>query len=211
MIALLCILGAIVLLLITRLSFMAQYGEEGVLLRARIGPFGLTVYPRPEKKPKKKKEKKKKEKEETEPKVSQKGGSVAMFKAGLSMVGPILERVRRRLVIREITLHYTAAMEDAAMTALAYGGAHAAVSKILPRLRHHFRVKKQDVRILADFESEEDLIFLRIRLSITVWGVLCLGLFSLREMKRSGLWALIRKRGKSTPLETKTPAAASSS
>ena len=207
MIILLWVLAGLVLLLAIRISVMAQYGQEGPLLRAWFGPFRMTLYPRPEKGPKKKKEKKeKKEKEVEEPEAVEKGGSVELFQAGLSMVGPILGQVKRRLVFRELTLHYTAASEDAAMTAFAYGGAHAAVSAIVPRLRYHFRVKKQDIQIFADFESQEDTIFVRVRLSISIFGLICISLVSLRGLLKSGILKMLWKRRKSTPQETKSPA-----
>lgn len=198
MVIFLCILGAFLLFLMIRVSVMAQYGQEGPLVRAWFGPVGITIYPRPEKKPKEKKKEKKEEKEEEEePEAAPKGGSVALFRAGLSMVGPIVRQVKRRLVIRELILHYTAAMEDAAMTAFAYGGAHAAVSTILPQIHHHFRVKKQDIQIHADFEGrEEDTIFVRLKLSISIGGALLIGLVALWQLKKSGMLRLLLERRK---------------
>ena len=211
MVVFLWVLVGIILFLMIRLSVMVQYGERGLLLRAWFGPLGVTIYPRVKKKPKKEKEEKKEKKEEEEVKAVPKGGSVAMLRAGLSMVGPMLERVKRRLVIRELCLHYTAATDDAAMTAFAYGGAHAAVSAILPRLRYHFRVKKEDIRISVNFESQEDEIFVRLKLSISIWSVICLGLFSLLQLKRSGLLAILKEQRKKEKQERETPAKASSS
>jgi len=191
------ILGILFLILCLRLSLVVRYDAAGFLVQARIGPVRAIVYPlkerseaQKEKDKAKKAEKKRKkqerlEREKDEPRET--GGSVEKLKAGLSIVGPILRQVRRRLIIRELCLHYTAAMPDAAMTALAYGGAHAAVSALLPMIRHNFTVKKQDIQIHADFERTENLVVLRVQVSISVWGALCLGLFALWKVIQSGL------------------------
>jgi len=176
------ILALILLLLATRISVAVQYDHAGVRVWAGFGFIRMTVYPRREKEGKEKKEKPKKEREPRE-----KGGTVDKLKAGLSIIGPILEQVKRRLVISELTLHYTASTSDAAMTALAYGGAHMAVDGILPMVRHHFRVKKQDIEIHASFTDVSDTVFLRARISISVWGALCLGLFVIKKVRESGL------------------------
>jgi len=183
-----------------------RYDAAGFLVQARIGPARVTVYPTREKseaqkekdkaKKAERKRKKQEQKEKEKDKPVEKGGSVEKLKAGLSIVGPILRQVRRRLVIRELRLHYTAAMPDAAMTALAYGGAHAAVGTLLPMIRHNFTVKKQDIQIHADFERTENLVVLRAQVSISIWGALCLGLFAVWKVLQSGL--LTKKKVKAS-------------
>ena len=178
------ILAFILLILAARIGVMVQYSQDGLFVYALAGPVRVKVYPRPEKGPKKKKEKPPKAPDEEKPK---KGGAAHKLKAGLSIIGPIMAQVKRRLVISELILHYTVATDDAAKTAFLYGGAHVAVSQILPMLRYHFRVKKQDVRIGADFDSGEDLVFVQVKIVISVWGALCLGLYTLIKLKESGL------------------------
>jgi hypothetical protein len=182
MMVLAIILALILLLLATRISVTAQYDQAGVRVIAGFGLLRMKVYPRAEKEEKKKKEKKPKA-----DKPKEKGGTVDKLKAGLSIIGPIFGQVKRRLVISELTLHYTVSMPDAAMTALAYGGAHMAADAILPMVRHNFKVKKQDIQIYASFEEVSDAVFLRAKISISVWGALCLGLFTLKKVKESGL------------------------
>ena len=181
------ILGIFLLILPLRMGVMAQYSQDGPLVYALAGPVRVKVYPRPEKGPRKKEKKKEKSPKAPDEEKPEKGGAVDKLKAGLSIIGPIMERVRRRLVISELTLHYTVVTDDAAKTAFLFGGAHVAVSQILPMLRYHFRVKKQDVQIGADFDSGADRIFVRVKIVISVWGALCLGLYTLIKVKKSGL------------------------
>jgi len=173
---------ALVLLMSMRLALVVGYDGEGFSLLAWAGPLRIRILPRPlkgDRPPKKVKEKPEK--------VKEKGGTMEKLRAGLKIAGPIFSQVKRRLKISELTLHYTAGMEDAAMTALAYGGAHAAVSQILPLIRYHFRVGKQDIQIHSDFSSGENLVFLRVRISISVWGAIRLGIFTLGKLRESGL------------------------
>jgi phosphate/sulfate permease len=194
------VVALFILSLPLRIRLMAQYDRDGPMVFAGLGPVRMKVYPRPEKRHKKPKKKKEKPKEEpeTEPEVPPKGGTVQQLKAGLSLVEPTWRQIRRRLVISELTLHYTVATEDAAKTALLFGAAHAAVSQILPMIRQNFRVKKQDVQIRADFESGEDLVFVRVRLAISVWGAVCLGIGTLLKVKESGLLSKGAKHGQAS-------------
>ncbi|MCL2568728.1 MAG: DUF2953 domain-containing protein [Oscillospiraceae bacterium] len=181
------ILGLFILIQPLRVGVMARYDAEGFAAFARVGPVQIKVFPM-----KKGPKKEKKPKEAPPPEVPEEtavseGGSAEKLQAALSIIGPIWEQVRRKLLFNEITLHYTAATDDAAQTAIRYGAASAAVSKMMPMICGNFRVKKQDVQIRADFVSGEDKVFLRVRLSISIFGALCLGLFTLIKLKQSGL------------------------
>jgi len=185
----------ILLILSLRIRLVAQYDRDGPTVNVRVGPVRMTVYPRPEKGPEDEKKKKPKKKPEEPP---EKGGAVDKLRAGLSIIGPIFGQVKRRLTISEITLHYTVSTDDAAQTALVYGGAHTAVGQILPMIRHHFRVKKQDVRICADFSGEGDRVFLRVKFIISVWGAMRLGIFTLKKLRESGLIAKGERHGQAS-------------
>jgi len=183
------ILGGLTLLVVLffamRVRLVVQYDKDDLTVLARAGFLRIKLYPRPEKP---KDAKKKKEKPPKAPKDKLNiGGAVQKFRAGLSIISPIFGEIRRRLTISELTLHYTASTQDAAQTALIYGAANIAVANFLPLIRHHFRVKRQDVQISADFESGADRVFLRVKLSISVWGAMCLGLFVLKKLRESGL------------------------
>ena len=179
------------LILMIRISLIAIYDDSGVKASAKVAFVKINLYPRPkkdEKKPKKEKEKKPEEEQKKE-----KGGTIQKLKAGLKIIGPIFQQVRRRLVISKLVLHYTAATGDAAKTAFAYGGAHMAVNQILPMLHGTFKVKKQDIQIKGDFDRTEDHIYLEARIRITVWSAMCLGLFTLKKLKEVGI--ITKKEG----------------
>ncbi|MCL2562744.1 MAG: DUF2953 domain-containing protein [Oscillospiraceae bacterium] len=180
------ILAVIFLILALRIRLVVRYDHAGAAIRVWAGPVRIQVYPRPDKGPEdRKKQADKPKKEPKEP--HEKGGMAEKLKAGLFVIGPIFGQVRRRLVISEITLHYTACTDDAAKTAMVYGGASAAVSQMLPLIRHHFRVKKQDVKIRADFSGGGDTVFVRVKLSVSVWGAVRLGIFTLKKLREAGL------------------------
>lgn len=67
--------------------------------------------------------------------------------------------LRRRLVIRQLTLRLRLCGEDAAQTALLYGRTAAAVSALYPILEHNLRLKKTDLSVDADFEQSTSQIF----------------------------------------------------
>ena len=181
------ILALILLFLSLRISFSAQYSQTGLLLRAGLGPVRITIHPRPKKEGAEPKKRVKKEKPKKAEAPEEKGGSIDKLKAGLSIAEPIVSQIKRRLVISEIIIRYTISTPDAAMTALAYGGAHMAISALLPMIRYHFRVKKQDIQIGASFDGGDDRILLRVKLSISVWGAIRLGLFAFKKVRQSGL------------------------
>jgi len=175
----------IFLILSVRLRLIAQYDRNGPKVIACAGPVRVQVYPRPEEGPEDEKKKRKLKKEPE--KTPKKGGAVDKFRAGLSVIGPMFGQVKRRLTISELTLYYTISTDDAAKTAMLYGGANLAVAQMLPMIRHHFRVKKQDMQIRADFTGGEDHILLRVKLTLSVWGAMRLGIFTLKKLRESGL------------------------
>ena len=179
------------LIFMIRISLITIYEDTGVKATVKVGFVSIRLYPRPEKDEKKpKKEKAEKAEEEIKQK---KGGTIQKLKAGLKIIKPIFQQVRRRLVISKLVLHYTAASDDAAKTAFAYGGAHMAVNQILPMLHGMFKVKKQDIQIKGDFDSTEDHIYLEARIRITVWSAMRLGLFTLKKLREVGI--ITKKEG----------------
>lgn len=165
------ILLAIVLILFLPLTLSVRYDHAGLRASAGIGFLRVSVYPR------------KRQKRERPPKDSKpKGNSIKQFKAGLSLIRPIFSKLRKRLIVRRLCLHYTAATEDAAQTALTYGAAMAIVNSFLSIVRYNFRIKAQDIQIQADFESAEDSIFVHVILSLNLLNTLRLLLVAAKTM-----------------------------
>jgi len=125
MIVLAIILAVIIFLVFLRIGVSAEYSSDGVVVKARIGPLPVRIYPRkvkkkePEKKKKQKKEKKvKKVKEEPE---AEKPGKAKTLLNILRVVKNVLGRLRRRLLVKKLIIRYVAAGEDPSKTALAFG------------------------------------------------------------------------------------------
>ncbi|MCL2842392.1 MAG: DUF2953 domain-containing protein [Oscillospiraceae bacterium] len=194
LVVVLLLLAILLLLAPVRIGAVGQYSKAGLQAWSKVGPVRIRVFPRPPSEKPKKEPKDKPEEEPEDKDKSEEGGTVEQLKAVLSEIGPILGQVRRRLVFSEIILHYTASAEDAAVTALAYGGAHVAVNHILSMIRHGFQVKRQDVQIHANFNGEGDTVFLRVGLRISVWGAICLGIFVFRRLRKAGVIKLPKLR-----------------
>jgi len=157
--------GIILLILLSiallRFGFIVEYSDAGLQMWYKIGflRFSLADDGK-EKKPKKKKDK------ESAVKLP---GNFSAFIDIFNAVKTALDRFRRRLLIKELTLYYSAAGEDAAKTAMTFGAGNAVFSFLLPVLDRNFRVKKQDLRVFADFESTEPKFYANVRFSLAVW------------------------------------------
>lgn len=70
-----------------------------------------------------------------------------------------LGKLRRRLVIRQLTLRLRISSEDAAQTALMYGQTAASISALYPVMERNLRLRKTDLSVDADFEQTASQIF----------------------------------------------------
>lgn len=173
----LCIL--LFLLGLIRLGGGAEYSVEGVKAHIRVGLFRFQVFPRKEKgdkKERKKKPKKKKPpKEEEEPK-SKAGGPIELVKAFLPLVCEAAGELKRRIRIDELRLDYTAGGQDAARTAMTFGGANAAVGMILPLFQQNFDLKEYRVRTAIDFNAKGPTIYVYAAFSARLGQLVSFGL-----------------------------------
>jgi len=169
MIALAIVISSLVLIALLRFGVIVEYSEAGFMMWAKAGFLRFKIIdPEKEKKPKEKKKKKPKKKEE----------KTKAFKPGLKDVIKIiktvrnaLSRLRRRLLIKQLTLHFTSANDDPAKTAIMFGRANAVFYTITPIMKRNFRIKKTDLRASTDFEGKEQKIYAKIIISIAVWEV----------------------------------------
>ena len=156
-------ISAILLILaLLRLGIMVEYGKNGFKAWAQVGFLLITIYPEKVKRVKKVKEKKK---------TDMMPGSLKEFLDILPPIKNMLSRLRRKLLIKRLEIHYTAASKDPSNTAMIYGTANAAVSLIVPFLEEKFKIKNRDIQIFADFESEEQKIYVKTAITIAVWEV----------------------------------------
>ena len=170
MLAIAIIISSLVLLALLRFGIIVEYSDAGFeswlkvgFLRLRIGGKGdsdwLDLIGKMFKKPKKKKPKEKKP------------GDFQTFLNAIKAVKKALDRFRRRLLIKRLTLYYTSASDDPSKTAIGFGTANAVIGTIVPILERYFRIKKRDLGVFADYEETKPRIYAKIIISLAVWEV----------------------------------------
>lgn len=172
---------ALILFLIgrIRLGGMVEYSAQGLLLKLRFGAFWFQIFPlkkRKEKKPSKKK-KEKKEKppgEKREEPETKKGGPLALVKQYLPLVGEAAGGMKRRITIDKLYLDYTAASQEAAGAAMAFGYANMAVGVLWPVFEQNFVVKDHRFRTDVDFSAQSPTVYLNAALSIRIGQIVSL-------------------------------------
>lgn len=149
-------------------------------LRAKLGPFRMTLVPAKEKKRKKKTAKKAESESTTQspkPKLAFSGG-VSEIMELLEFALNVLGDLRRKLRVEQLTLHVRfGAGDDAAKTAIAYGRAWAAIGALLPCLERLFVIGKRDLGAELDYACGEKMtVDARLVITITIGRALALAL-----------------------------------
>ena len=181
MIALAIIVFILVLAALLRIGIIAEFGEDGALVYARIGPFKRKLFPQKEKTGKraerkaakaalkKAERKKKKELAKAAAADEKKPGLLKDLKEMLPAVKQTLSRLRRRLLVKKLTVWYLAAGEDAAKTAMTYGNISVAFGAFTPLLENSFKIKRRDFRTAVDFIGTQPKIYVSVHISLAVW------------------------------------------
>jgi len=172
--------AVIILIALLRFGVSVEYSGEGFYVVANAGPLSLQVYPRREKpgltrkmvarkvrRDLKKAEKKAKKKPE-----EKKPGRLKDYLETVPAIWADLGRLRRRLLIKRLTVRYTAAGPDPAATAQLYGAATAVFAVVLPAIDRLFRVRRRDLQTAVDFQADEQLLFVSADVSLAVWEAL---------------------------------------
>ena len=113
-------------------------------------------------------------KKNTEKKKAKKGAGldIELIKRYIESASPPIKRLFKKIKLRDIYLDYVVGSDDAAKTALKYGGVCAAVYSLSKFLSTYFDTKIGEINIEADFSAEKDDIFLyaqiRLRLSTLI-------------------------------------------
>ncbi len=170
------------LILILRVGARATLEDNVFSLKIIAGPIKLKLLPKDEdkaskpkkEKPEKKKEdkKEKKEEEEGEKKKPKIKVTLELVTTALKAVGELLSRLRRKIAIDKLTIHYTVASDDPASAAMTFGYASAGVNALMPVLENTFKIKDSDVGAAVDFEAAENVIFIDAQLTIAVWEII---------------------------------------
>lgn len=175
------------LIALLRVGVRATLSEGVFSLKILAGPVKLIILPKDEekaKKPKKEKpikEKSKKEEkpQEEKPEAEEKPKlkiTMDLVRIILSAVGDALGRLRRKLSIDRLTVHYTVAAEDPCSAALTFGYASAAVNALMPVIENVFNVRERDVGAEVTFERQKSQIFLDAQLTLAIWEILYIAL-----------------------------------
>ena len=173
MLALAITLAVVLLIALLRFGVIVEYNDEGFLIWVKAGFLKFRLLEE-EKKKRLKRLKQKKKKVVKYKKDLIKDftpGSLQEFISGLKNIGNMLKRIRKRLLIKELTLYYTSAGEDPANVALQFGAANAAIETIVPMIKRNFRIRRLDLKTAVDFESLKPGIYAKASISIAVWEV----------------------------------------
>ena len=165
MIAVLIIISIILLIALLRFGVAIEYSEAGFKAWIRVGFFSFLIFPTKEVKPKKPKKTKK------EPK-NMMPGSLNEFLDMLPPIKKMLSRIKRKLLIRRLKIHYTVAGNDPSSVAMMYGAANAGLNLLIPVFENNFKIKHRDIQVSADFETSTQKIYVYLALSIAVWEVI---------------------------------------
>lgn len=177
MIPLLIVAGVVLLLLLLPVGLRARYDEDGLFAALKLGPVLVRLFPpKKEKGPKKEKKPKKDKPKQAEDHPKKKGGSLALVKACLPLIRPTLEKVRRRLTIKHLTLHVIWAAPDPADAAMGYGAANAALGVLWPLFSQNFKVRDYALGVDVDFDAAAPTVYAKADVTMTVFGLLTLAL-----------------------------------
>lgn len=180
--ALLIVLGILFLLAILPLGANVRYDGGGARAYLVAGPVKLPLYPRKPKEDKPQKDKKKKkqkpaQEKKPEPQAKEEkstGGSVKDFIPFVKLGLRFLNEFRWKLRVNRLELKVILAAEDPADLAVSYGKANAALGSFWPMLERSLRIGKRDVSVQCNFEAEKTLVFVDLKITITLGRVLAL-------------------------------------
>ena len=187
----LCILLLFLCLLnLLRLRVSVEYGEGGVHVILFLGRVPILKLPgekksSPDKKDNKKKKKKRKKREKKETEGKKRGGSVPGFRSLLRIITDVLGKLKRRLIVDELTLWYQSGSDDPAAAALGYGRANAAAAALLEPLTALFHIRKTDIRTAVDFMETKPRVYARLIIALPVGVLVWIGLRGLRLYLRA--------------------------
>ena len=182
MITLGVIVSILVIIILLRFGVIVEFDENGFNVRARAGLLTIRIIPQrklsPEGAKKKAAKKAKRKAKKKEKRLKQKAkkatdaarpGLWEVFLSTLSAARETFRRIKRRLLIKELTIHYTSGGKDPSMAAMSFGAANAAIGSIVPVLERSFRIRRRDLRASIDFDSDKQMVYFKAVISLAVW------------------------------------------
>ncbi len=183
-------LAVLVLLAWLPLGVSAKYNSDGFFLKVIAGPFRMTLLPKqkrdkPPQKAKPANQEKSTEKKQAPPNAKENGGPITDFLPLVRTALDLLNAFRRKLRVNLLELKLIMAADDPCDLAVNYSRAWTAVGNLMPLLERCFVIKKRDVQVECDFESDKTLILARLDLTITLGRLLGILIwYGLRALKQ---------------------------
>jgi hypothetical protein len=101
-----------------------------------------------------------------------------MIRDYIASASPPIKRLFKKIRIRDVYIDYVVGSDDAAKTALKYGGICSAIYSLSAFLRTYMDTKVKEINIEADFSAEKDDIFayvtVKLRISTAIGCVIWL-------------------------------------
>lgn len=180
MTAVIIILSALALLLFIKVSLCASYGDKGLSIYSEILGIEIRLLP------KRKKAEKKKNK------------SGLSLKKRLEITKAILKalgKVKHIIVFDKVRIRYIASNEDPFNTVREYNAINSVIGSAIPYFESFFSVKEKEIDIDTDMCADKSELEFEIKLSIRVFQILYLGLFSGTEVLKLLLSRKADERG----------------
>lgn len=189
MIGLIIAAAVIIIILFLRIGVTVEFSDDGLFVTAQAAFVKISVYPKKQKRQKPEKvrgEKRKKEKKRREEKPEAKKPGLALdFERLLKEALRVMGKVRRRLLIKELTVLHIRAGGDPYVMAMDHGKELAALGLSQAALESLFRVRHYSLHTSVDFVDERARVYVFAALSIAVWEALSIGFSGLMLFLRS--------------------------
>lgn len=170
-------LAILVLIACVPLGISGHYDSDGALICLIIGPVRLTVYPRKRNKHKAQNHKQvDKAKSGDKDSTREKGGNLTDFKPLVKLILDLIVDLHKKIRVDYLQFKLWLAGSDPCDLAINYGRTWAAVGVLLPRLEEFFVIKKKDVQVECDFNSEQTFVLAHMDVTITIGRLLSLSL-----------------------------------
>ena len=156
----------LIVILSVSVGINGRYSEGEIVLIARVGPFKTGLLPKNSKK------RHKKEKKTGSGKKAKKPADKKLISAVLKLVPKTMKRLKQRLNIDLLRIHWTAAARDPFDAAVQYGRVFEAEALIAPLVGRYLNVKKWDLKTDISFERSEPVISVELATTLRIWAIL---------------------------------------
>lgn len=169
MIAVLCVLGALLGLAVLPVGVRACYGANGALLQLKVGPLYIKLYPENKSSQENKTATgKEKSGKQASSNSTNAGGGLNDLLPILRVVWDLLRDFKRKLRVDRLEFKLVLAGEDPCDLSVNYGRAWAALGNLMPRLERSLTIRRRNLEVECDYLAERTTVFLLVDLTITV-------------------------------------------